>query len=111
MIIRIVEGTQGIQGTVSGTDQTIAALTNADDHTAPNVLRVWLENQSSDEYVKKSGDTMTGELVVPAVSIGGGLVVPSGIVFSNLPTVSGGLQSGELWVDTASDYTLKVTPP
>ena len=37
-------------------------------------------------------------------------VIASGIQLPNLPTSSGSLQPGQLWVDTAADHTLKVTP-
>lgn len=97
MIIRIVEGTQGIQGTVSGTDQTVAALTNADDHTAPNVLRVWVENQSGDDYVKKSGDTMSGELVAPTGTFAESLTV------SGVPVVTGTLFAKDISIEVPDE--------
>jgi len=37
-------------------------------------------------------------------------VVASGLQLTNLPTSSGSLQSGQVWVDTTADHTLKVTP-
>lgn len=45
-------------------------------------------------------------------SAGVGDITISGttVNMSNLPTSSGALNSGDLWVDTANDYTLKVTP-
>lgn len=44
MVLRVNEGTTGIQGTVSGTDRTLVSLTNPQEHPTSNILRVWLEN-------------------------------------------------------------------
>ena len=97
MIIRIVEGTQGIQGTVSGTDQTVAALTNADDHTSHNVLRVWVENQGSGEYVEKSGDTMTGTLIVPDITAVSGTFTDSLFIGGLLSKYNAGLYNDGIY--------------
>ncbi len=37
-------------------------------------------------------------------------VIGTTINLSNLPTSSGALNAGDLWVDTSADYTVKVTP-
>lgn len=64
-IISIVEGTLGIQGTVSGTDQTLVALTSAAQHAVPNVLRIWIENQVGDPTVYvQSLNTVTGSITL-----------------------------------------------
>jgi hypothetical protein len=65
MILNIVEGTLGIQGTVSGTDQTVLALTNHIDHTAPNVLRVWIENPTGGTTAGVTSlNTVTGTVTI-----------------------------------------------
>jgi hypothetical protein len=50
MSFRVVEGVIEQQGTVSGTDATTFALTDPQNIPAhagsPNVLRVWIENQT-----------------------------------------------------------------
>lgn len=50
MAFRVVEGTFEMQGTVSGTDATTVVLTDPTqnaEHTAPNILRIWVENPST----------------------------------------------------------------
>ena len=37
-------------------------------------------------------------------------VIASGLQLTNLPTSSGSLQPGQVWVDVSADYTLKITP-
>lgn len=68
MVISIVEGVLGIQGTVSGTDQTLMSLTSAPVHGVPNILRVWIENPGGiPTTVVNSINTATGTITLDGV--------------------------------------------
>ncbi len=56
-------------------------------------------NWQVDEFTAVSG-TFTDTLTIAGVTVNVG----------NLPTASGSLNAGDLWVDTTADHTLKVTP-
>lgn len=93
MVLSVVEGAVALQGTVSGTDSTTIAMTdpvNNPVHTAPNVVRVWIEN--IEEIVTASGhlqnqiDTIGDSITETAILGADGITIISG---SNIVTVSG----------------------
>lgn len=111
MVFRIVEGKLGFQGTVSGTDQTLAALTNVQEHPNPNVLRIWLENPSGGVVTGVASlNTATGTItlngvdgntVITAVPVGP--ITVSGFR-TEFVTASGYLQAGIDSVDLQQAY-------
>ena len=78
---------------VSFTPTTIAVFRDSGD------VGIGTTSPSERLHVAGSG-IITGDLNVQGTTI----------IFDNLPTASGALQPGELWVDIAADHTLKITP-
>lgn len=83
---------------IGGAPSSFAGDVKIGSSSAPNETLDVEGNITVDGNITTSGTT--GNMTI------GGTVIN----FANLPTSSGSLNSGDLWVDVAADYTLKVTP-